>query len=315
MRLRSPAPMRESGDYPTREYDIVKEFVVALVVVALATLGLAAVFSSPDEKPVTIAQWARADAADFTATALSELDGTSATATYGPPYNSNGAGQQVGPVKLQKLLGVTHRIDTAQDYVIGPLRNSPQTPTLRAALAQYRSAGAGQRQKWTDAYSSALTAAPGGDPLHVKPGDYGPVPILLSQLLARAQSGSLDGQLLAEGGFYQTDYTLPLLLIADGSYLADKADVQHLSGDQWGMMNETGSYPGQPWLWLYTLWYQVAPFNHSGNADALVWGLMLVLTLGFVFVPFLPGIRDIPRLVPVYRLIWRDHYRNRRVTG
>jgi hypothetical protein len=21
--------------------------------------------------------------------------------------------------------------------------------------------------------------------------------------------------------------------------------------------DETGSYPGQPWLWLYTLWYQV----------------------------------------------------------
>ena len=22
-------------------------------------------------------------------------------------------------------------------------------------------------------------------------------------------------------------------------------------------MNETGSYPGQPWLWLYQLWYHV----------------------------------------------------------
>ena len=30
----------------------------------------------------------------------------------------------------------------------------------------------------------------------------------------------------------------------------------HLTGEQWGVMNETGSYPGQPWLWLYTLWYQ-----------------------------------------------------------
>jgi hypothetical protein len=27
-----------------------------------------------------------------------------------------------------------------------------------------------------------------------------------------------------------------------------------LTGDQWGVMNETGSYPGQPWLWLYQLW-------------------------------------------------------------
>jgi hypothetical protein len=28
-----------------------------------------------------------------------------------------------------------------------------------------------------------------------------------------------------------------------------------------GGMNETGSYPGQPWLWLYTLWYQVPQFS------------------------------------------------------
>ena len=27
------------------------------------------------------------------------------------------------------------------------------------------------------------------------------------------------------------------------------------------MMNETGSYPGQVWLWLYTFWYQVKPFE------------------------------------------------------
>jgi hypothetical protein len=25
--------------------------------------------------------------------------------------------------------------------------------------------------------------------------------------------------------------------------------------------------------------------------------------------PFLPGIRDIPRWIPLYRVIWRDHYR------
>ena len=41
------------------------------------------------------------------------------------------------------------------------------------------------------------------------------------------------------------------------------------------MMNETGNYPGQPWMWLYTFWYQVKPFSTSDNADALVWGLMM----------------------------------------
>ncbi|WP_194916397.1 hypothetical protein [Catenulispora rubra] len=56
---------------------------------------------------------------------------------------------------------------------------------------------------------------------------------------------------------------------------------------------------------------QISPFNHSGNADALVWGLMAMPTMAFVLVPFIPGVRSIPRYVPVHRLIWRDHYRHR----
>ena len=94
-----------------------------------------------------------------------------------------------------------------------------------------------------------------------------------------ARSGALDGALLSSRQFYGTDYTKPLLFIADGTYLANLAQSQHLSGDQWGMMNETGNYPGQAWLWLYTLWYQVPPMNTSSNADLQVWAIMMVLTL------------------------------------
>ena len=74
------------------------------------------------------------------------------------------------------------------------------------------------------------------------------------------------------------------------------------------MMNETGSYPGQTWLWLYTLWYQIPPYNGNANADLMVVLTMLVLSLALVLVPFIPGIRDIPRWIPVHRLIWRRHY-------
>ena len=64
----------------------------------------------------------------------------------------------------------------------------------------------------------------------------------------------------------------------------------NLLGSQWGMMNETGAYPGQAWLWLYTFWYQV-PFGpyqwaqwrscrlgHHGDPDP-----------GLIFVPYIPG--------------------------
>jgi hypothetical protein len=34
-----------------------------------------------------------------------------------------------------------------------------------------------------------------------------------------------------------------------------------------------------------------------------------VLTLALILVPFIPGVRATPRLVPAHRLIWRDYYR------
>jgi hypothetical protein len=36
--------------------------------------------------------------------------------------------------------------------------------------------------------------------------------------------------------------------------------------------------------------------------------VMGVLSLAFICIPFIPGIRSIPRRIPVYRLIWREHY-------
>jgi hypothetical protein len=309
---RRPRPAEpDPYSFGSRPYDLVREFVIALVAVLALTFALATVFSSPDEKPMTIAAWAKADPGDFTATALAELDGSSATAGYGPPYNTAADGQKLGPLALAKTAGVTHPIDTAQAFVLGPLASAPQSPAVTTALSSYNAASADQQTKWTNAYTDALTKA-NGDPTKVAAGDYGPVPLLLGQLLKQAQTGSLDGALLSEGGFYQTDYTLPLLLLADGSDLANQAQGDHLAGNQWGMMNETGNFPGQAWLWLYTFWYQVSPFDHSGNADALVWGTMAALTLLFVFLPFIPGLRSIPRLVPVYRLIWRQHYREQR---
>ena len=38
-------------------YDLVKEFIIAFVVVAILVVGLAVIFSSPDETPVTVKSW------------------------------------------------------------------------------------------------------------------------------------------------------------------------------------------------------------------------------------------------------------------
>lgn len=305
------AAAKWTGDY--RSYDLVKEFVIALVAVTLLTVALAALFSSPDEKQVTLAGWSRAAPSDFVLTAATELDGSSGTATYGAPYTDTpGAAQSLGPVSLQHVAGVTQRVNTAQDFVVGPLEGVPGNAILTAALTTWRGASPAQQQRWASAYDAALQKAPNNDPSRVAAGDYGPVPVMLQSLATMARSGGLDGALLVQRGFFQTDYTRPLLFIADGAYLESLADAQHLGGEQWGMMNETGSYPGQAWLWLYTFWYQVKPFSTSGNGDALVWGVMVVLSLGLLLVPFIPGIRSIPRWIPIHRVIWRDYYRSNR---
>jgi hypothetical protein len=301
-------------DGPYKPYDLVKELCVAIGVVGLLAVVLAIVFSSPDLPPSTIGEWSRQMPADFVTTAVSELDGTSETATYGPPYNHNGPGQHAAFIHLQTWLGVSHPINTAVDYVYEPLGTIPGDAPLKAAVTRYRAASAKTQATWTGAYTTALAKATvgAGDSLTVPPGDYGPVPTMMSALLGLAQSGGLDGDLLTSSQFYQTDYTEPLLFMADGGLLTARAQGQNLLGTQWGMMNETGSYPGQVWLWLYTFWYQIQPFSSSANADLLVFLVMGVLSLGLILIPFIPGVRDIPRAIPLYRLIWRDHYREQR---
>ncbi len=310
-------PADEAGEWRGEHirYDLVKEFVVALIVITGLAVVLTILFSSPDDPPITLQQWARADPNDFLATAVTELDGSSEVATYGPPYNDTpGAGQKIGPISLQRAPGVHYRINTANDFVLDPLRSIPGDPTLRRALIAYQAAPPALRSRWTDAYTAGLKHArfPAGLP-KLPPGHYGPVAPMMSSLLGLASSGGLDGSLLTTSQFYQTNYTKPLLFLSGGSYFESRAEDQHLLGDQWGMMNETGSYPGQVWLWLYTFWYQIEPFKSSENADALIWVLMMALSLGLICIPFIPGLRRLPRYLGVYRVIWRDHYR--RVEG
>ena len=116
-------------------YDILKEALVALLVVGVLIAGLAIIFSSPDEHPVTLKSWTANDPVDFAQTAITELDGTSAVATYGPPYNATPASSQsIGFFSPEKWFGVRHPVNTAQDFVIDPLRTLPDRPALTAVL-------------------------------------------------------------------------------------------------------------------------------------------------------------------------------------
>lgn len=296
-------------------YDLVKEFIIAVLVVALLVVVFAVLFSSPDDLPVTVKSWSTNSPVGFAQTAITELDGTSPTATYGPPYNHStpGATQSIGPFSPERWMGVHHPINAAYDYVIAPLETLPNRPGLDRAISKYLSASTARKNAWDSAYENVVASARfiRGE-LVVSPGRYGPVAQMISALTSMARSGALDGALLSSRQFYGTDYTKPLMFIADGSYFSNLAQSRHLQGTQWGMMNEAGNYPGQAWLWLYTLWYQVPPMKTSPNGDLQVWSIMMVLTALLILVPFIPGLRSIPRLTGIYRLIWRRHYQTYR---
>ena len=252
------------------------------LVVVLLTVGLAAVFSSPDEKAITMRDWATAAPADVVATATGELAGTTTSATYGPPYNSNATGQKLGPLPLQKWA----RGAPAGRLRPGPRagtagRLAPATPRLTTALAAWNRAGAQQRTAWATALRRRPRQGPrrqpgqgGGRRLRAGAGHGRQLPAARAQRRPRGRPHVRPAA--------STAATRPARCCcsADGAYLEDQARARNLGGDQWGMMNETGNYPGQPWMWLYTFWYQVPPFSTSDNADALVWGLMMVLSLG-----------------------------------
>jgi Cytochrome b(N-terminal)/b6/petB len=296
---------------PTRRYDILKEGTIATLIATFIVVLAAGLLSSPDVPSLTVKTWSHASAADFLGTASGELNGAALAASYGPPYNNgNGAVQQVGPWNWQKIAGVTQPINAAQTFVISPLsRQAQSVPALATALTTYTSASTSQQNAWVTAYDKALT----GGRVPFNSGNLvvtaaGPVPTMMFWELQMARSGQLDASLLAQHPFYGTDYTKPLLFIADGAYYANLATSMHLTGGQWGVMNETGSYPGQPWLWLYQMWYHVAPWSNSPSVD--IWAVYLtgLGTLLLLLVPFIPGLRDIPRLIPVHRLIWRGDW-------
>jgi hypothetical protein len=300
-------------------YDLVREFVVALVVVTGLVIIIAGVFSSPDVPSLTLKTVALQTPQNFVQNEIDSLDGNSPVAGYGPPYNNqSGSVQTIGPISLQKWFGVHIPVNTAQDYVLGPLQQTAAGDSqARAALSTFDRASASTQANWETAYggphNNVLAKATEHGTVLTVPAcaACGPVPTMMARLLVLGQSGAMDGLLLTSRHFYQTDYTRPLLFINYTDAMANEATKYNLKGSAWGVMNETGNYPGQAWLWLYTLFYQISPYTTAwaANTDALAILSVTILSLLLMLLPWIPGLNRIPRIIPVYRLIWRDHYR------
>lgn len=347
---------------PERNYDLLFEGTAAVIIVSVLIVAAALVFGSPDggltypggassptgaaftarywaTSPTTDAATGKSDpnggAADFAATVVAELNGSSVTAGYGPPFNDTaGVSQHIGRVSLagiaHGLLGLTQPINTANDFVLGPLQAilAPNDPAVAAAVKTYEAAGGSlqegvaadqlisdQQGKWLTAYTAALakgTVTNGKITIAAAPATDGPVPTLVQAELDIAVNGTLDGYLASNtGGQINTNPYKATMFFSDGTLWSTVATGQGLTGTQWGVMNELSNYPGQFWLGLYALPYHIPIIGGSTNADLWVGTLIIIFGIFLqLMLPWIPGLRDIPRIIPLYKIIYRKYYRD-----
>lgn len=303
--------------YRMVESDLVKELGVALLGVLIVVLACAFAFSSPDDATLTARQVADQHPRLLVHTALDALDGQGAIASYGPPYNhGTGSLQSLGPISPQRWMGVTLPVSAARMFVLTPLsRMEPLAPAIRRPLRAFEHASAAQQSAWEAAYGRALPHSRlVGAALEVPTRAAGPLPALMSDYLALARTGTLESTINLSGRVYQTDFTHALLFL-QGQPLQDVAAKADLLGTEWGMMKEPGNYPGAVWLWFYTLLYQIPPYSTSSSGDLMVGLTVGLVTLILMFVPWIPGLRDIPYRIPIYKSIWRRHYAEVREGG
>jgi hypothetical protein len=313
---------RRSDEYqvgvPQKPYDLLFEGLIVLGVVLVIVVILAAVIGSPDYPTVRGQDVATLQPIAFDKTAATILSGQSSLQTYGPPYtNDTDNAQKILGISPATWAGVRIPIDAAKALVLDPLAKLAQlSPTVATALDQYNNASSDQQAAWNTAYLAALDSATASNGVvQVPDGDYGPVPTLVDGLRSLAAAGLLEGALQADSRIpYALDNTRALLFFQD-DVDHNVADSLDMLGSQWGIVHETGDYPGAWWLAPYAFFYQIPPMSSSPNGDLQVAVIMIVIFLILIFLPVIPGLNLIPRGVRLYRLLWRDWYRRQDAAG
>ncbi len=315
--VRTDAPPGRMVRHVFWKYPIIS--VVMMVVVAV----LAAALGSPNHPKDTIAGAASSNPGGAVLAFTQELDGTA---------SSSGNAKEFG-------MG-----DPGQVFVLDPLRAAlpllgqirvPNMPTLHAsdvrhAITTYSSASADQQMKWSSAYDKALaTILPSGgsamsgsstssgsagssgamsatpSPDYTKigtlKGQFGPVPVLAEADLKLAQTGYLETHLLAVNPGHS--FHLVNIWLYDHPNMLNTAMAQGLTDDQWGMVKERGFSIGPWYLAIPSVFHVYFPGGTTGSGFVL-WNVLFLLILLFV-IPLVPGLRDLPKRLKLYRFMYR----------
>jgi hypothetical protein len=296
---------------PMKPYDLVREGLIALGIIAVLVVALALIFKSPDAPTVRGEDIAKNHPLDYLKTATDFLSGESGLQDYGPPYTKDTDNIQriLGPGPATAL-GVTLPLDAQKDLIIAPLEKvAVLNKDVGKALEVWKSAPQDKQKAWTKAYSDALDKAEEADgQVKVAAGDYGPVPVMMVGMLDLGRAGLLEGALTSSERLpYTLDNTKAMLFFQE-DVDQNVADGYDMKGTQWGITHEVGNLPGPWWLWPYAIWYQVPPLTTAPNADVIVGSLMILFFLLLFFAPFIPVLKHLPKWIPMYRIIWRDWY-------
>jgi hypothetical protein len=266
--------------------------IVLLVVVAV----LAATVGSPNYPRDSIAGVTKADPGGAILAFTQELDGTA---------SSSGNAQEFG-------MG-----DPGQVFVLNPLRQASSllNSDVGQAITTYDAASATQQQTWASNYGKALgtiTAMSGGamssgtpspdfSKIDTLTGDFGPIPVLVKADLQLAQNGYLEQYLQAVDPGHS--YHLTNIWLYDHPQMLNTAVALGLTDDQWGMVKERGFAVGPWYLFVPAVFHVYFPGGVTGQWFVF-WNLLFAAFLLF-FVPLVPGVRDIPRYLKLYRFIYR----------
>jgi hypothetical protein len=264
--------------------------VALLVVVAI----LAAAVGSPNYPRDTIAGVSKADPGGAVLAFTMELDGTSSSAANAQEFGMG---------------------DPGQVFVLNPLRQ--YAPLLGSEVQQaidtYDAASADQQQKWAANYDQALgtimpsggsdmgTSSPDYTKLNTLKGDFGTVPALDQADLQLAQEGYLEEYLQSVDPGHS--FHLVNIWLYDHPQMLNTAVDQGLTDDQWGMVKERGFSVGPWYLFVPAVFHVYFPQGTEGPGFVF-WNLLFAAILLFI-VPLVPGVRDLPRYLKLYRFIYR----------
>lgn len=272
------------------KYPILSAVLFVIVVLVAAVVG------SPNWPRDSIATVSKADPGGAILAFTKELDGTATSSANAQEYGMGDPGDVFVHLPLHQAA-----------WFLGP--------RVQKALTAWDAVSHQQAHTWASNYDKALstimpmsgkggmerTTSPDFAKIGTLTGDFGPVPVMVNAGLQLAQNGYLDQYLQSiEAGH---SYHLVNIWLYDHPRMLNTALAEGLTDDQWGMIKERGFSVG-PWYLIVPAVIHVKLPGGEGGPGFILWNLAFGFFLLFL-VPLVPGLRDLPQRLKLYRFIYR----------